>query len=158
MGALLVAVERPVSGFEVVTVVRHFAKKEHSAALAQLASRTSAIMKFGVGAGVDPFVRVKSLFTDLINRLQETSSEASHKLYCDEETSKATEISRPMLGSNLPNSEAAVARSTVLDGARQGSDRAQRRTPRFSNAANDCAMLMQSLEDRWHRTTRLWRR
>ena len=95
-----------MSGFEVVTVVRHLAKKEHSAALAQLASRTSAIMKFGVGAGVDPFVKVKSLFTDLINRLQaETSSEASHKLYCDEETSKATEISRPMLGSNLPNSK-----------------------------------------------------
>ena len=97
-------VERPMSGFEVVTVVRRLAKKEHSAALAQLVSRTSAIMKFGAGVGVDPFVRVKGLITDLSNRLQaEASSEASHKAYCDEQTSKATEISRPMLGSNLPN-------------------------------------------------------
>ena len=140
--------ERPVSGFEVVTVVRRLAKEEHSAALAQLVSRTSAIMKFGAGAGVDPSVTVKGLITDLINRLQaEGSPQASHKSYCDAETSKATEISRPMLGSNLPKLEAAVARSTVLDGARQGPDRARRRSPRLSNAVNDCAMLLQSLED-----------
>ena len=88
-----------------MTMVRRLAK-EYSATLAQLNSRNSTIMKFGVGAGVDPFVMVKSLFTDLINRLQaETSSVASHNFYCDEETSKAIEISRPMLGSNLPNSK-----------------------------------------------------
>ena len=99
-------VERPLSGFEVVTMVRRLAKKEHSAALAQLVSRTSAIIKFGASAGVDPFVKVKGFITDLIKRLQaEASSEASHKSYCDEQTSKATEISRPMLGSNLPNSK-----------------------------------------------------
>ena len=95
-----------MSGFEVVTVVIRLAKEEHSAALAQLVSRTSAIMKFGAGAGVDPFVKVKGLITNLTNMLQaEASSEASHKSYCDEETSKATEISRPMLGSSLPNSK-----------------------------------------------------
>ena len=37
--------------------------------------------------------------------LAEASSAASHKLYCDEATSKATETSRPMFGSNLPNSK-----------------------------------------------------
>ena len=31
-------------------------------------SRALAIMKFGAGAGVDPFVKVKGLITDLINR------------------------------------------------------------------------------------------
>ena len=83
-----------MSGFEVVTVVRRLAKKEHSAALAQLVSRISAIMMFCAGAGADPFVKVKGLITDSINVLQsEASSEASHKSYCDEETSKATEIS-----------------------------------------------------------------
>ena len=40
---------------EVVAMVKRLAKKEHSAALAQLASRISAIMKFGAGAGEDPF-------------------------------------------------------------------------------------------------------
>ena len=38
-----------MSGFNVVTVVGQVVKKEHSAALGELASRTSAIMKFGVG-------------------------------------------------------------------------------------------------------------
>ena len=37
-----------MAGFNVVTMVGRLAK-EHSSALAQLASRTSAIMKFGVG-------------------------------------------------------------------------------------------------------------
>ena len=59
-----------LKGFEVVTMVRRLAKEEHSAALAKLASRISAIMKFGAGAGDDPFVKVKGLITDLINRLQ----------------------------------------------------------------------------------------
>ena len=42
-----------------VTMVRRLAAQEHSAALAQLASCISAIMKFGAGADDDPFVRVK---------------------------------------------------------------------------------------------------
>ena len=57
-------------------MVRHPAKKEHPSTLAQLASRTSAIMTFGVGAGVDPFVKVKSLFAVLI---AETSSRRATK-------------------------------------------------------------------------------
>ena len=109
-----------LKGFEVVTMVRRLAKQEHSAALAQLASRISAIMKFGAGSGDDPFVKVKGLITDLINRLQaEASSEASHKSYCDEETSKATEKKEDLEGDVAKHSsklEAAVARSTVLDG------------------------------------------
>ena len=48
-GALLVAVERPRSGFEVVTMVKRLVMKVHSAGLAQLTSRTFAIMKFGAG-------------------------------------------------------------------------------------------------------------
>ena len=35
---------------EVVAMVKRLAKEEHAAALAQLASRISAIMKFGAGA------------------------------------------------------------------------------------------------------------
>ena len=41
--------------FEVVAMVKRLAKKEHSAALAQPASRISAVMKFGAGAGEGPF-------------------------------------------------------------------------------------------------------
>merc|ERR1719383_669617 len=63
-----------LKGFEVVTMVRRLAQKEHSAALSQLASRISAVMKFGAGAGEDPFAKVKELITELINRLQPEAS------------------------------------------------------------------------------------
>ena len=47
-------------------------------ALPHLASRLSAILKFGAGTGVDPFAKVKGFITELISRLQEeASSEAS---------------------------------------------------------------------------------
>merc|ERR1712064_21522 len=109
-----------LKGFEVVTLVRRLAKEEHSAALAQLASRISAIMKFGAGAGDDPFVKVKGLITDLINRLQaEASSESSHKSYCDEETSKANEKKEDLeaeIAKHSSKLETAVSRSTILDG------------------------------------------
>ena len=45
---------------EVATMVRRLAAQERSAALAQLASRTSAIMKFGVGADDDPAASLRS--------------------------------------------------------------------------------------------------
>ena len=131
-----------LSRFEVVTVVSRLAKKEHSAALAQLASRTSAIMKFGVGAGVDPFVKVKGLFTDLINRLQaEASSEASHKSRgrCWEAIFQ-TRSGRGQIHRSGRRSAGLRPSSTSLVSPFQ--------------RANDCAMLIQSLEDRWHRKTR----
>ena len=46
--------------------------QEHFAVLAQLASRISAILKCGDETGEDPFVKVKSLTTDLINKLEDT--------------------------------------------------------------------------------------
>ena len=48
-----------LEGLEMVAMVRRLAAQEHSAALAQRASRISAIMKFSVGADDDPFVKVK---------------------------------------------------------------------------------------------------
>ena len=38
-------------GFEVVTIVRRLAEKEHTAALSQFACRISAVLKFGAGVG-----------------------------------------------------------------------------------------------------------
>ena len=96
--------------------VRRFAEQEHSTALDQLASRISAIMKFGAGADGDPSVKVKDLITDLISRLQaEASFETNNKSYCDEEMSKATE-KREDLEADVAKLEAAVARSIDLDG------------------------------------------
>merc|ERR1711972_484657 len=64
---------------EVVTLVKKLADKHHSAALAQLASRIAAVMRFGT-AGGDPFGKVKGLIADMISKLEkEAQSEASER-------------------------------------------------------------------------------
>ena len=71
---------------EVVTMVGRL--EEHSAALSQLASRLSAVTKFGAGAGEDQFADVKELITD--NRLHsEALSGTRHKSHRDDELTKA---------------------------------------------------------------------
>jgi hypothetical protein len=71
--------------FEAVRFVRDLAKKQHSVALDQLATRMSSALKLG-----GPFDKVKSLISDMIARLEEQgSADASHKEYCDEELSES---------------------------------------------------------------------
>merc|ERR1719323_2263495 len=75
-------------GSEVVTVVKRLAKKQHSAALAQLASRIVAVLRFGSSSG-DPFAKVKGLIEDMIAKLEkEAGDEATEKAYCDEQMAK----------------------------------------------------------------------
>merc|ERR1712113_684869 len=62
------------------------AQKQSSPALAQLASRISAILKSNIKGGDDPFSKVKGLISDMIARLEsEADADASHKAYCDKE-------------------------------------------------------------------------
>jgi hypothetical protein len=75
--------------FEVVEMVKRLAKEQHSTALAQLASRLNAVMRYGATSGDDPFAKVKGLITDMITKLMnEAAAEASEKAYCDEEMAK----------------------------------------------------------------------
>jgi len=77
---------------EVVTLVKSLAREHHSAALAQLASRISAVLRFGSASGEDPFAKVKVLISDMIAKLQaEAGSEATEKAYCDEQLAKTEE-------------------------------------------------------------------
>jgi len=79
---------------EVVTMVKSLAKKHHSAALAQLASKIAAVVKYGALGGEDPFGKVKGLISDMISKLEkEMNEEASEKIYCDEQMSK-TEVKK----------------------------------------------------------------
>jgi len=74
---------------EVVTMVRQLAKKQHSAALAQLASRLGALVRYGTSAGEDPFAKIKGLIMDMITKLEkEADEEATEKAYCDEQMAK----------------------------------------------------------------------
>merc|ERR1712113_135088 len=78
-----------LAGAEVVTLVKKLAKEHHSAGLAQLASRVSAILHYGASAGDDPFVKVRGLISDMISKLEaEASAEATEKAYCDEQIAK----------------------------------------------------------------------
>ena len=81
-----------LKGFDMMTAVRRLAEQGHSAALAQLRSRISAITKFGAGADNDLFVKVKDLITDFSRSQADASPETNQKSHCDEETSKATEM------------------------------------------------------------------
>jgi len=78
-----------LANFEAVRLVRSLAQKQNSPALAQLAQRMGAAMRSGVA---DPFAKVKSLISDMIDRLEsEAEQDASHKAYCDKELAESEE-------------------------------------------------------------------
>merc|ERR1719453_497463 len=86
---------------EVVTVVSNLAKAHHSAALAQLASRISAVVKYGGGDGEDVFGKIKGMIGDMIAKLEkEAEEDATEKAYCDEEMAK-TEAKKADLEGDL---------------------------------------------------------
>jgi len=78
-----------LKGAEVARFVKRLAQNQHSEALAQLASRIGALMQYGAGAGEDPFVKVKGLIKDMIEKLEsEAQAAATEKAYCDEQIAK----------------------------------------------------------------------
>jgi len=75
-----------LSNVEVVNSIRQLAKKERSAGLMQLAEHIATAIRYSRSAGQDPFVKVKSMISDMISKLEsDGKSEASHKEYCDKE-------------------------------------------------------------------------
>merc|ERR1719183_3016683 len=48
---------------EVIMLVKKLAREQHSAALAQLASRISAVIKYGGRDGSSPFAKIKGLIS-----------------------------------------------------------------------------------------------
>jgi hypothetical protein len=74
---------------EVITLVKKLAREQHSSALAQLASRISAVITYGGRDGSNPFDKIKGLISDMIVKLEkEAESEATEKAYCDEQMAK----------------------------------------------------------------------
>jgi hypothetical protein len=88
---LQVASGADLAKIEAVRFVKDLARKTKSPMLAQLASRMSSAMRLGGAAGEDPFSKIKGLITDMIATLEsEGEADASHKAFCDKETSEAT--------------------------------------------------------------------
>merc|ERR1719350_671567 len=104
-------------GSEVATAVKRLAKKQHSAALAQLASRIATVLRFGSSSG-DPFSKVKGLIDDMIAKLErEAGDEDTEKAYCDEQLAK-TEAKKSELEEDVAKMtsriDKAAARSAQL--------------------------------------------
>jgi len=98
---------------EVVTMVQQLARKHHSAALAQLASKISAVVKYGSLGGEDPFAKVKGLLVDMIAKLEkEANEEADEKAYCDEQMSK-TEVKKAELEDDVAKMTSKIDTATA---------------------------------------------
>jgi len=103
---------------EVVKIVKTLAHEYHSTALTQLASRISAVARYGTSAGGNPFGKVQELIGGMLSKLQnEAESESSEKKYCDEEMSKTKE-KKGELGDDIEKAtsriDKAAARSAEL--------------------------------------------
>jgi len=86
---------------EVATLIKKLAKTHHSAALAQLASQISVVVRYGSKGGADPFAKIKGLISDMIAKLTaEAESEATEKAYCDEQMAK-TEAKKQELDATI---------------------------------------------------------
>merc|ERR1719480_468583 len=97
-----------LAGLEVVQLVKQLARKHHSTALAQLASRMTAAIRFGSRGGDDPFAKVKGLIENMIAKLEkEAEEEATEKAYCDEEMAK-TEAKRGELMDDVAKGSAKI--------------------------------------------------
>jgi len=82
----VISTRADLANIEVVNLLRELAHRDQSSALAQLASRVSAAVRFGSRAGEDPFKKVKSMIREMLERLEkEGAEEASHKAWCDEQ-------------------------------------------------------------------------
>jgi len=72
--------------FEAVRFVRDLARKQHSSALSQLASRLTSTVKFSSGSQEDIFGKIKGLISDMVQKLEaEAEGDATEKAFCDKE-------------------------------------------------------------------------
>eukprot|EP00747_Dinoflagellata_sp_TGD_P151194 gnl/TRDRNA2_/TRDRNA2_177188_c12_seq19.p1 gnl/TRDRNA2_/TRDRNA2_177188_c12~~gnl/TRDRNA2_/TRDRNA2_177188_c12_seq19.p1 ORF type:complete len:681 (+),score=261.54 gnl/TRDRNA2_/TRDRNA2_177188_c12_seq19:69-2111(+) len=105
-----------LANFEAVRFIKDLAKKERSPALAQLAARMNSVVKIG-GSESDVFAKIKTLIGDMITKLEkDAEGDASHKAYCDKETSETTssknekEYEIEKLGTKIDQMEASSAK------------------------------------------------
>lgn len=105
--------------FESVRYVRDLAHKQHSTALAQLASRMTTAMQSGQG---DQFQKIKGLIRDMISKLEEEAeADASKKAWCDrnladsrqKKSEKEAEIAKLSTRIDLMSSKSSQLKSEV---------------------------------------------
>jgi hypothetical protein len=97
---------------EVVNLVKKLAREQRSPALAQLASRLNAVIRYGASSGDDPFAKIKGLISDMIAKLmKEAQEEAAEKGYCDAEMAK-TKAKKEELTDGIEKLQSAIDSDT----------------------------------------------
>jgi len=77
--------------FEAVRFIQDLARKDKSAALAQLAAKMSSVIRFGESSGSDPMAKVKQLIADMVATLEKDArADATQQAFCEKETSEST--------------------------------------------------------------------
>jgi len=100
-------------GSEVVAAVKALARRQHSSALAQLASRIAAVARYGASNGADPFAKITGLIRDMIAKLEnEANAEAEEKAYCDEQIAK-TEFKKGELEDDIAKATSKIDRAAA---------------------------------------------
>jgi len=104
---------------EVITVIKNLARKHHSAALAQLASRVDAVVRYGASGGEDVFTKIKGMIGDMIGKLEkEAEEDATEKAYCDEEMAK-TEAKQSELEDDISKLSAKIDKAAATSAKRK---------------------------------------
>ena len=104
---------------EVITVIKNLARKHHSAALAQLASRVDAVVRYGSQGGEDVFTKIKGMIGDMIAKLEkEAEEDATEKAYCDEEMAK-TEAKQTELEDDISKLSAKIDKAAATSAKRK---------------------------------------
>jgi len=105
-----------LSTTEAVQFIKNLAKKQHSAELAQLASRISSAMR--LNSGEDVFAKIKGMVSDMIAKLEQEAAEAADlKEWCDKEIAESTakkEDSQALFDKLSTKLDTATARSKKL--------------------------------------------
>merc|ERR1719265_2715332 len=86
---LQISTSSDLVSFEAVRYIRDLSKRQHSTALAQLASRMASTIRFGGSNKDDIFAKIKGLISDMITKMEaEAEADATEKAFCDKELSE----------------------------------------------------------------------
>jgi len=78
--------ESSSKGSQVIHMLKKLASDEKSKSLAQLASRAASALRIGSAAGEDPFVKIREMTQDMIDKLESAQAQdATQKAFCDKE-------------------------------------------------------------------------
>jgi len=98
---------------EMVAVLKSMAKKMHSTALSQLASKVDTMLKYKMANKEDIFAKIRENIEEMIAKLEkEAEDDATEKVYCDEEMPKP-EAKRVELEADIAKFSARVDKATA---------------------------------------------